>query len=91
MIARLIPGPDCRAFANAALTRAFTYELCAGISDKPDLALAELAALEVYEETGYRVAADQLQLLSSHVSSAGGEVGGRGSVGGGARDLGRDL
>ena len=38
----------------------FTLELCAGIVDKPELSLAEVAREEVEEECGYRVPADRL-------------------------------
>ena len=37
----------------------FTLELCAGIVDKPELSLVEVAREEV-EECGYRVPADRL-------------------------------
>lgn len=48
-----------------------TYELCAGIVDKPGLSLEQVAVEEVQEECGYRVALDSLQKISSYRSGVG--------------------
>ncbi|KAM6274519.1 uridine diphosphate glucose pyrophosphatase NUDT14 isoform 2-T2 [Porphyrio hochstetteri] len=46
-----------------------TYELCAGIVDKPDLSLEEIACGEVLEECGYRVAVTDLRRITSYSAS----------------------
>lgn len=43
-----------------------TYELCAGIVDKPGLSLEEIACGEVLEECGYRVPATDLRRITSY-------------------------
>lgn len=43
-----------------------TYELCAGIVDKPDLSLEEIACGEVLEECGYRVPVTDLRRITSY-------------------------
>ncbi|KFP30047.1 Uridine diphosphate glucose pyrophosphatase, partial [Colius striatus] len=43
-----------------------TYELCAGIVDKPDLSLEEIACEEVLEECGYRVPVTDLRRITSY-------------------------
>ncbi|XP_065541466.1 uridine diphosphate glucose pyrophosphatase NUDT14 isoform X2 [Lathamus discolor] len=48
-----------------------TYELCAGIVDKPDLSLEEIACEEVLEECGYHVAVTDLRKITSYRSGVG--------------------
>ncbi|XP_076201713.1 uridine diphosphate glucose pyrophosphatase NUDT14 isoform X4 [Aptenodytes patagonicus] len=48
-----------------------TYELCAGIVDKPDLSLEEIACEEVLEECGYRVPVTDLRRITSYRSGVG--------------------
>ncbi|NXF05146.1 NUD14 pyrophosphatase, partial [Smithornis capensis] len=48
-----------------------TYELCAGIVDKPDLSLEEIACEEVLEECGYRVSVTDLRRITSYRSGVG--------------------
>lgn len=45
-----------------------TYELCAGIVDKPDLSLEEIACQEVLEECGYEVPVSKLRRITSYRS-----------------------
>uniref|UniRef100_G3NXD4 Nudix (nucleoside diphosphate linked moiety X)-type motif 14 n=1 Tax=Gasterosteus aculeatus aculeatus TaxID=481459 RepID=G3NXD4_GASAC len=48
-----------------------TYELCAGLVDKPDLSLEEIARQEVLEECGYDVPASKLKRITSYRSGVG--------------------
>ncbi|NWX35402.1 NUD14 pyrophosphatase, partial [Notiomystis cincta] len=48
-----------------------TYELCAGIVDKPGLSLEEIACEEVLEECGYRVSIADLRKITSYRSGVG--------------------
>ncbi|XP_063003733.1 uridine diphosphate glucose pyrophosphatase NUDT14 [Elgaria multicarinata webbii] len=48
-----------------------TYELCAGIVDKPELSLEEIACKEVIEECGYEVPVDSLKRITSYRSGVG--------------------
>ncbi|XP_013038524.1 uridine diphosphate glucose pyrophosphatase NUDT14 isoform X3 [Anser cygnoides] len=48
-----------------------TYELCAGIVDKPDLSLEEIACEEILEECGYRVPVTNLRKITSYRSGVG--------------------
>uniref|UniRef100_A0A8D0B2Y8 Uridine diphosphate glucose pyrophosphatase NUDT14 n=1 Tax=Salvator merianae TaxID=96440 RepID=A0A8D0B2Y8_SALMN len=48
-----------------------TYELCAGIVDKPELSLEELACKEVLEECGYEVPITNLKKITSYRSGVG--------------------
>uniref|UniRef100_A0A3B4AHL1 Uridine diphosphate glucose pyrophosphatase NUDT14 n=1 Tax=Periophthalmus magnuspinnatus TaxID=409849 RepID=A0A3B4AHL1_9GOBI len=48
-----------------------TYELCAGLVDKPDLSLEEIARQEVLEECGYDVPASKLKKITSYRSGVG--------------------
>ncbi|XP_062432686.1 uridine diphosphate glucose pyrophosphatase NUDT14 [Rhea pennata] len=48
-----------------------TYELCAGIVDKPDLSLEEIAREEVLEECGYCVPVTDLRKITSYRSGVG--------------------
>ncbi|XP_067894607.1 uridine diphosphate glucose pyrophosphatase NUDT14 isoform X3 [Heterodontus francisci] len=43
-----------------------TYELCAGIVDKPGLSLQEIAQEEILEECGYNVSVENLQKITSY-------------------------
>lgn len=45
-----------------------TYELCAGLVDKPNLSLEEIARQEVLEECGYDVPASKLKRITSYRS-----------------------
>lgn len=47
-----------------------TYELCAGLVDKPDLSLEEIARQEVLEECGYDVPACKLKRITSYRSGS---------------------
>ncbi|KAM3172493.1 hypothetical protein ACTXT7_014404 [Hymenolepis weldensis] len=47
----------------------YTLELCAGIVDKPDLCLKEIAAAEVHEECGYRVDPSRLKKFSTVITN----------------------
>lgn len=48
-----------------------TYELCAGIVDKPHLSLEEIACEEILEECGYRVPVTNLKKITSYRSGVG--------------------
>ncbi|XP_060117892.1 uridine diphosphate glucose pyrophosphatase NUDT14 isoform X2 [Heteronotia binoei] len=48
-----------------------TYELCAGIIDKPELSLEEIACQEVLEECGYEVPLASLKRITSYRSGVG--------------------
>ncbi|NXJ14108.1 NUD14 pyrophosphatase, partial [Odontophorus gujanensis] len=48
-----------------------TYELCAGIVDKPHLSLEETACEEILEECGYRVPVTNLKKITSYRSGVG--------------------
>ncbi|KAL8168841.1 UNVERIFIED_CONTAM: hypothetical protein K2H54_019913 [Gekko kuhli] len=53
---------ECRLPASVGVT----YELCAGIIDKPELSLEEIARQEVLEECGYEVPLASLQRITSY-------------------------
>ncbi|XP_020656429.3 uridine diphosphate glucose pyrophosphatase NUDT14 isoform X3 [Pogona vitticeps] len=48
-----------------------TYELCAGIVDKPELSLEEIACREILEECGYEVPLATLKRITSYRSGVG--------------------
>ncbi|XP_041132650.1 uridine diphosphate glucose pyrophosphatase NUDT14-like isoform X2 [Polyodon spathula] len=48
-----------------------TYELCAGLVDKPDLSLEEIARQEILEECGYDVPVSKLRKITSYRSGVG--------------------
>uniref|UniRef100_A0A3Q4BJX6 Uridine diphosphate glucose pyrophosphatase NUDT14 n=1 Tax=Mola mola TaxID=94237 RepID=A0A3Q4BJX6_MOLML len=48
-----------------------TYELCAGLVDKPQLSLEEIARQEVLEECGYDVPVSKLKRITSYRSGVG--------------------
>ncbi|XP_031437298.1 uridine diphosphate glucose pyrophosphatase NUDT14 isoform X2 [Clupea harengus] len=48
-----------------------TYELCAGLVDKPNLTLEEIARQEVLEECGYDVPVTKLRKITSYRSGVG--------------------
>jgi nudix-type nucleoside diphosphatase (YffH/AdpP family) len=50
---------------------AFTFELCAGIVDKPGLSLLDIAREEVQEETGYLVPTGGMFKVTSFLSAVG--------------------
>lgn len=43
-----------------------TYELCAGLVDKPNLSLEEIARQEILEECGYDVPVTKLRRITSY-------------------------
>lgn len=43
-----------------------TYELCAGLVDKPNLSLEEIARQEILEECGFDVPASKLKRITSY-------------------------
>lgn len=53
------------------LTSGFTFELCAGLLDKPELTLEEVTSEEIEEEVGYKVPASQIRFVSNSVANAG--------------------
>eukprot|EP00897_Mesotaenium_endlicherianum_P004799 jgi/Mesen1/4347/ME000022S03638 len=57
--------------AEVPLECAFTYELCAGIVDKPGMPLASIAKEEVAEELGYEVAVEDMVEVTSCITSVG--------------------
>lgn len=57
--------------ARPALAVGFTYELCAGIVDKPGLDLQQITKEEIYEECGYDVPKDSIHLVTSYLSAIG--------------------
>ncbi|MBN3317203.1 NUD14 pyrophosphatase, partial [Atractosteus spatula] len=48
-----------------------TYELCAGLVDKPELSLEEIARQEILEECGYDVPVTKLRKIASYRSGVG--------------------
>jgi len=52
-------------------TAGFTLEMPAGLVDKKGKSRSQIAAEEVYEETGYRVSADDLKLVNRYRASVG--------------------
>ncbi|CAK6975981.1 uridine diphosphate glucose pyrophosphatase NUDT14 [Scomber scombrus] len=54
-----------------AATAGITYELCAGLVDKPNCSLEEIARQEVLEECGYDVPASKLKRITSYRSGVG--------------------
>ncbi|KAG9282804.1 uridine diphosphate glucose pyrophosphatase [Astyanax mexicanus] len=48
-----------------------TYELCAGLVDKPDLSLEEIARQEILEECGFDVPVTKLRRITSYRSGVG--------------------
>lgn len=53
------------------LSEGFTFELTAGIIDKPGLTLEEIASEEVAEETGFIVDPQELHTIASFQSAVG--------------------
>lgn len=51
-------------------SKKYTYELCAGIIDKP-LSLKQIAAEEIDEECGYRVDVDAIEKINSFYTNVG--------------------
>lgn len=47
-------------------SKGITYELCAGIVDKPELSLEEIACEEILEECGYEVPVTSLKKITSY-------------------------
>ncbi|XP_077566908.1 uridine diphosphate glucose pyrophosphatase NUDT14 [Stigmatopora nigra] len=57
--------------AGPPVTTGIMYELCAGLVDKPNLSLEEIARQEVLEECGYDVPASKLKRITSYRSGVG--------------------
>ena len=51
----------------------FTYELCAGLVDKPNKTIVEIAHEEVLEECGYNVPISAISEITKFVSAIGTE------------------
>lgn len=49
----------------------YMYELCAGLVDKANKTIEQIAAEEVYEECGYKVDSARLQMIGEFYSSVG--------------------
>ncbi|EFN53752.1 hypothetical protein CHLNCDRAFT_58436 [Chlorella variabilis] len=54
-----------------ALSAGFTYELCAGIIDKPGLDLKQITREEILEECGFDVPLASIHLVTSYLSAIG--------------------
>ncbi|NLU34543.1 MAG: NUDIX domain-containing protein [Wolinella succinogenes] len=52
-------------------TSGYTYELCAGIVDKPGKSLEVIAQEEILEECGYSLSVDSLERITSFYTSVG--------------------
>lgn len=52
-------------------SKGIMYEMCAGIADKEDKTPAELAAMEVLEETGYDAPVENFEVISRYRSGIG--------------------
>lgn len=55
----------------STLLESFTYELCAGLLDKPHLNVAETAREEIIEELGFDVRVDDIELVTTYHNSVG--------------------
>ncbi|XP_041951579.1 uridine diphosphate glucose pyrophosphatase NUDT14 [Alosa sapidissima] len=67
-------GEDAAAAAapgQPPVSAGVTYELCAGLVDKPNLTLEEIARQEVLEECGYDVPVTKLRKITSYRSGVG--------------------
>ncbi|CAM2974906.1 NUDIX hydrolase [Helicobacter burdigaliensis] len=49
----------------------YTYELCAGITDKPNKSLKQIAKEEILEECGYDVPLENIEKITEFYSSVG--------------------
>ncbi|PAF52807.1 NUDIX domain-containing protein [Helicobacter sp. 13S00477-4] len=49
----------------------YTYELCAGLVDKAEKSLEQIAIEEVFEECGYQIQPQKLEKIASFYSSTG--------------------
>lgn len=57
---------------NAAIKElGYTYELCAGITDKPNKSLKQIAKEEILEECGYDVPLEKIEKITEFYSSVG--------------------
>ncbi|XP_053139915.1 uridine diphosphate glucose pyrophosphatase NUDT14 [Hemicordylus capensis] len=61
----------CPLPARVPASVGITYELCAGIVDKPELSLEEIACEEVLEECGYSVPIANLKKIASYRAGVG--------------------
>lgn len=48
-----------------------TFELCAGIVDKPDLSLEGIAKEEIFEEVGFDVPVEKIRKVTGFISAVG--------------------
>lgn len=53
------------------LTSGFTFELCAGIIDKPGLSLEDIVKEEILEEVGYDVPIDRIRKVTGFLTAVG--------------------
>ncbi|KAJ8009229.1 hypothetical protein DPEC_G00086720 [Dallia pectoralis] len=60
-----------RGYPEPPASAGMTYELCAGLVDKADLSLEEIARQEVLEECGYDVPVAKLRRITSYRSGVG--------------------
>ncbi|TLD87826.1 NUDIX hydrolase [Helicobacter sp. MIT 05-5294] len=60
-----------RKTANLKVESGYTFELCAGITDKKGKSLQEIAQEEVLEECGYAIPLENIQKITEFYSSVG--------------------
>ncbi|MCI6218252.1 MAG: NUDIX hydrolase [Helicobacter sp.] len=58
-------------FVREGNKAAYVYELCAGLVDKPNKSIEQIAVEEVMEECGYKVGLDNLQKINTFRNSVG--------------------
>ncbi|KAL0967509.1 hypothetical protein UPYG_G00253160 [Umbra pygmaea] len=63
--------PESSELPHPPASAGMTYELCAGLVDKADLSLEEIARQEVLEECGYDVPVAKLRRITSYRSGVG--------------------
>lgn len=56
---------------NLKIPQGYTYELCAGITDKPNKTLQEIAQEEILEECGYQIPLQNITKITEFYSSVG--------------------
>jgi len=57
---------EATAGSDASLAQGFTFELCAGLMDKPGLSPKEVAREEILEECGYEVPLDGIEKVATY-------------------------
>jgi len=57
---------EAAAGSDASLAQGFTFELCAGLMDKPGLSPEEVAREEILEECGYEVPLDGIEKVATY-------------------------